>query len=140
MTPTAAATPPVVRYMLLCDDVRPDADNTHCTHIDCVMGTIRSLDDPPFPHLRDQFCVYLVLTECYGGGNAQIRVAFVDVDPEQPIFGSSVRPLDFTGHTPLDLLGVVFRLRDCQFPQAGRYSVQLWYNGQQIEERPLVLR
>ena len=60
--------------------------------------------------------------------------------PEQLVFGSPPHPLDFADHSPLELLGVVFRLVACPFPQAGRYSVQFWYNEQKVEERALQLR
>jgi hypothetical protein len=126
--------------MLLCDDAQPDPDNPSCTHIDCLMGNIVSLEDPPFPLLREQICIYLVLTECHGRGIGQIRVAFSDNEPDQLLFGSPEHDLDFTGYSPLELLGVVFRLRNCLFPQEGRYSVQFWYNHQKIEECPLHLK
>ena len=131
---------PVVRYMLLCDDVRPDPGNPSCTHIDCLMGNLVSLEEPAFPLLREAICVYLVLTECQGRGTGQIRVAFSDSEPEQVLFGSPEHEINFAGQSPLDLLGVVFRLRDCLFPQAGRYAVQFWYNHQKVEERPLRLK
>ncbi|MCI0640243.1 MAG: hypothetical protein L0Y70_14315 [Gemmataceae bacterium] len=131
---------PVVRYMLLCDDVHKDPKKPSCTHIDCLMGNIVSLEDPPFPLLREKVCIYLALTEGHGRGVAQIRVAYVDSEPEQLLFGSPEHDLDFTGHSPLELLGVVFRLKDCPFPQAGRSSVQFWYNHQKVEECPLRLK
>ena len=131
---------PVVRYMLLCDDVRIDPENPACVHIDCLVGNIKSLEEPPFPLIREMLCVYLVLTECYGKGVAQIRVVSVDGEQEQPLFGSPPRSLDFAGHSPLEQIGVVFRLEGCPFPYAGPYSVQFWYNEQKIEERPLRLR
>ena len=131
---------PFVRHMLLCDDVRQDANNPSCTHIDCVMDNIVSLDEPPFPVLRDKICVYLVLTGCHGQGIGQIRVAFADSEPEQPLFGSPERLLDFAGRSPLELVGVIFRLKACLFPQAGRYSVQFWYDNQKVEDRPLRLK
>jgi hypothetical protein len=90
--------------------------------------------------MREQICIYLVLTGCHGEGTGQIRVAFADSDPEQLLFGSPEHKLNFAGHSPLELLGVVFRLRDCLFPKAGRYSVQFWYNSQKVEERPLHLK
>ena len=131
---------PVVQYMILCDDVRVDPENPTCVHVDCLMGNIKSLEDPPFPLLREMLCVYLVLTECHGTRVAQIRVAYTDGEQEQPLFGSPPRQLDFAGHSPLDQLGVVFRLEGCPFPQAGRYAVQFWYNDHKVEERPLRLR
>jgi hypothetical protein len=90
--------------------------------------------------LREQICIYLVLTEGYGSGFAQIRVEYSDSEPAKVLFGSPEHEFDFAGHSPLELLGVVFRLKDCLFPQAGRYSVQFWYNGEKIEERPLRLK
>src|ERR1700686_288113 len=106
---------PIVRYMLLCDDVRIDADRPTCTHVDCLMSTIISLESPPYPLLREGICVYLVLTDCHGQGVGQIRVAYVDGEHEWPVFGSSKHTLDFDGHHPLEILGVVFRITDCEF-------------------------
>jgi uncharacterized protein DUF6941 len=131
---------PIVRYMLLCDDARVDPDNPACTHIDCLMSNIVSLENPPFPLVREMICVYVVLTGCHGNGMAQIRVVFCDPEPEQLCFAFPPHLLDFAGHSPLASLGVVFRLEGCLFPHAGRYSVQFWYNDQKVEERPLRLR
>ena len=131
---------PVVRYMIPCDDVSVDETKSHCVHVECVMGNILSHEDPPFPLVREQICIYLVLTEGHGMGVGQIRVAFVDDEPERLLFGSPEYTIDFRGHTPLELLSVVFRIRDCVFPRAGRYSVQFWYNDRKVEERPLRLR
>jgi hypothetical protein len=126
--------------MLLCDDVRKDANNPSCTHIDCLMGNIVSLELPPFPVLREMICVYLVLTEGRGRGIAQVRVAYVDAEAEQLLFGSPEHEISFENHSPLELLGVVFRLKDCLFPQPGRYAVQFWYDGQKVAEQPLRLK
>ena len=104
------------------------------------MSTIISLEDPAYPLLLELICVYLVLTDCQGRGTGQIRVAFADAEHERPIFGSAPHPFDFTGHSPLELLGITFRIVDCQFPRDGRYVVQFWYNDSIVEERPLELR
>ncbi len=40
-------------------------------------------------------------------------------------------------HSPLEVLGVVFRIEACLFPESGRYAVQFWYNGEMLEERLL---
>jgi hypothetical protein len=126
--------------MLLCEDARINPIRPNCTDLDCLMGIIESREVPPFPLVRDRICIHLVLTDCYGIGTAQIRVAYSDAEPEQLLFGSPEHQLDFTGNSPLELLGVIFRLEGCLFPQAGRYSVQFWYNGAKVEERPLLLR
>jgi hypothetical protein len=131
---------PIVRYMLLCDDVRIDPDKPYCVNIDCLMTNIVSLEEPPFPLVREMFCVYLVLTDCYGKGVGQIRVAYVDGEHEQLLFGSREHELDFTDHTPLEVLSVAFRIEACRFPRAGRYSVQFRYNQELVDEKPLLLR
>ena len=131
---------PLVRYMLICDDVRRDAIVPTCTHIDCLMSTIISREDPPYPLLRATICVYLVLTDCQGRGSGQILVIFADAEDERPIFGSASHPVDFSGRSPLELLGIVFRIQNCPFPQEGRYVVQFWYDDSLLEERPLELR
>lgn len=131
---------PVVRYMLLCDDVREEPDQPNCRHIDCLMSNIVSRENPPFPLVREMVCVLLVLTECQGRGTAQIRVSYEDEEPPRPLFGTRERDIDFTGASPLESLGITFRLQACPFPRAGRYAVQFWYNGVKVEERPLRLR
>ncbi len=131
---------PSIRYMLLCDDVHADADKPACTHVECLMSHIVSLDDPPYPFLREMICVFLVLAECRGRGRVQIRVSFIDDLHEQPLFGSPEHEVDFASVGPLDTVGIPFRLRDCRFPSAGTYSVQFWYNGAKVEERSLQLR
>jgi hypothetical protein len=131
---------PIVRYMVLCDDVRIDPARPTCAHIDCLMSNIVSLEDPPFPLVREMICVYFILTGGHGKGMGQIRVAYMDREHEEPVFGSAEHLLDFSGQSPLDLLGVAFRIEACRFPRAGQYSVQFWYNGEKVEERLLRLR
>jgi hypothetical protein len=131
---------PVVRYMLLCEDVRVDPVRPACTHIECLMSNIVSLEEPPYPLLLEMICVFLVLADCQGRGRVQIRVAFADEEQERPLFGSPEHEVDFSGTSPLEAVGIPFRLRDCRFPSAGTYTVQFWYNGVKIEDRTLRLR
>lgn len=56
-------------------------------------------------------------------------------------WGIGTPPHDVTfGADPLEVIGVPFRIRDCSFPYPGMYSIQFWYNGEKVEERPLRLR
>jgi hypothetical protein len=131
---------PIVRYFILCDGVRADPDRPHCLQVDCLMNSIASLEDPPYPLLRESMCVLLILTACRGQGIGQVRVSYADAHPEQPVFGTQPRPLDFTGRSPLDTVAVSFVIRDCPFPRAGRYAEEFWYNDRLIGEQPLELR
>lgn len=131
---------PIVRYMILSDDVREEVDQPGCWHVDCLMSGIVSLETPPYPLVRELICVFVALTECRGKGTIQIRVAFADETPERPLFGSAAHPVDFANVGPLEVVGIPFRIRACRFPSAGSYAVQLWYNGKKFDERPLRLR
>jgi hypothetical protein len=131
---------PVVRYLLLCDDVREEPDQPNCRHIDGLMSNIVSREVPPYPLVREMICVFLVLTECQGRGIGQVRVAYEDDEPPRALFGSPEGEIDFTGADPLESLGVTYRLEACPFRRPGRYTVQFWYNGAKLAECPLRLR
>jgi hypothetical protein len=57
---------PLVRYFILCDGVHVDPERPQCVQIDCLMNSITSLEDPPYPVLRESMCAFLVLTACRG--------------------------------------------------------------------------
>lgn len=98
---------PGARYMILCEDARVDPARSKCVNIDCLLSNIVSHEDPPFPLLREEVCVYMVLTDCVGNGVGHLRLVDADSEPEVEISRSPAYPLDFTGHTPLELLGVI---------------------------------
>ena len=126
--------------MILCDGVAVDPDRPLCIQIDCLISTIRSIEDPPFPVLRESICVLLCLTACRGEGIGEIKVVCEDDDSDLPLFGSPPRRLLFAEQSPLDVVGIAFRLNDCMFPKAGPYTVQFWYNGRCLCEKSLTLR
>ncbi len=128
---------PIVRYMLLCDDWRVDEDNDHRITIVGLLTSIYALDDPPYPLRYREFCVFLTLAS--GRGVGEGHIVCISEDTDEPVFATRRRTITF-GPDPLEVIGVPFRIRDCTFPRAGRYSVQFWYNGVMLEERPLQLR
>jgi len=128
---------PIVRYMLLCDDWRLDPENRHRLVIDGLMVNVHSTDDPPFPLYYEEFCVFLMLTECRGLAEAQIVCVFEETGAK--VFETPKRKIP-TSKEPLDVVGLPFRIRDSWFPQAGVYSIQFWYDGILVEERPLRMR
>jgi hypothetical protein len=131
------AVAPIVRYMLLCDDWRLDGPNNRRVTIVGLIWNIHSLEDPPYPLVYRELCVFLALTE--GRGQGEGHIACVREDTGQKIFETRKRQIPFPSD-PLEVVGVPFRIRDCSFPEAGRYSVQFWYDGVMLEERPLRLR
>lgn len=128
---------PIVRYMLLCEDWRLDAANTRHVTIVGLISNIHSLDDPPFPLLYRELCVFLALTEGRGLGTGHIVCVYEETG--QTIFQTGKRAIQFSTD-PLEVLGVPFRIRSCPFPFPGMYSIQFWYNDVLVEERPLRLR
>lgn len=128
---------PVVRYMLLCDDWQLDAQNNRRLTIIGLISNIRSVEDPPYPLFYREMCVFLALTEGRGQGEGKIVCVFEESG--QRLFETRGRPISF-GPDPLEVVGVPFRIRDCSFPHAGLFSVQFWYEGELVEQRPMRLR
>jgi hypothetical protein len=128
---------PIVRYMILCDDCDTDSTNARRVNIRGLLTNIRALDQPAYPLLYRQLCVFVALTDGRGTGTA--KVVCILEDSGQPVFETHLRDVNF-GPDPLDVVGVPFRILDCPFPYPGMYSVQFWYIGAMLAERPLRLR
>jgi len=128
---------PVVRYMLLCDDWRLDPANRRRVTIVGLISNIHAIDDPPYPLMYRELCVFLALTDGYGRGDG--KIVCVNEDSGQRIFETRSRPIAF-GPDPLEVVGVPFRIKNCLFPCAALYSVQFWYESEFVEERLLRMR
>jgi hypothetical protein len=126
---------PIVRYMLLCEDWKLDPPRR--VTIIGLISNIHALDESPYPLLCRELCVFLALTECRGQADCQIVCVLEETG--QKVFETPKRVISF-GPDPLEILAVPFRIRDCPFPASGLYSVQFWYDGIMLEERPLRLR
>jgi hypothetical protein len=122
--------------MILCEDWDSDPDAPLCVNILGLLSNIRSLELPPYPFDRD-LCVFLVLTEGRGVGEAQIICVFEETD--QKVFATPKHKIAF-GADPLDVVGVPFQIRHCPFREPGIYLVQFWYYDEKLDERPLRLR
>jgi len=128
---------PVVRYLILCEDVQSEAVEPQRVTLIGLMSSIHSMDDPPFPLLHHEFCAFLQLTSCRGPAHGHIEIRYADSD--EVIYCTQKRLIAFVSD-PLEVMGVNFRLRGCLFPRAGLYSVQFWYNDIKLAEQPLLLR
>ncbi len=128
---------PVVRYMILCEDWSTDPHNPRRVNILGLLSNIRSVDEPAYPLLLPELCIFLALTEARGQGTAQITCVLEE--DGRKIFATPRREVTFPPD-PLEVIGVPFRIRDCLFPKAGLYSIQFWYNETMVEQRPLRLR
>jgi hypothetical protein len=131
------AVQPVVRYMILCEDWGTDPQNPRRVNIFGLLSNIHSAAQPPYPLVYPELCVFLALTEGRGTGMAQIVCAFEETG--QRVFHSPPRKVKF-GPDPLEVTVLPIRVRNCKFPFPGMYSLQFWYNGHEVQERPLRLR
>ena len=127
----------MVRYLIVCEDVLTDPGNPRRRTLVGLISAIRSLEEPPFPILYRELCVFLQLTD--GRGAADGRVEIQHADSGQAVFRTRTRTIPF-GNDPLEIVGVTFRIRDCLFQAGGLYWVQFWYNEQMIAQQPLLLR
>ncbi len=132
-----AAIPPVVRYMLVCDDWRLDGPTNRRVSIFGLIWNINAAGEQSYPLRCREMCVFLALTAGRGQGVARITCVFEETG--EAVFQTGERAIPFPPD-PLEVVGVPFRIRDLSFPKPGRYSVQFWYDGVQVEERPLQLR
>jgi hypothetical protein len=128
---------PTVRYLILCEDVQTDPDNPRRVTLVGLLSAIRSVEQPLFPLLYRELCVFLQLTECRGPADGRVEVRHAESD--QAVFRTRTRTIPFASD-PLEVVGVTFRLRNCLFQAPGLYWVQFWYNEQMIAQQPLVLR
>jgi hypothetical protein len=131
-----AALLPVVRHILICEDIRVDPANPQRVSLLNLIGVIRSLAQPPFPFRYPEFCVYVQLTECRGGGD--VRLEIEEADTGTSIFQTLTRTVSL-GNDPLKARGLPFRIRNCSFPSAGLYWLQFWYNNIKLDQEPFVL-
>lgn len=128
---------PTVRYLIVCEDVKPDPDHPRRVSLHGLISAIRSVDHPPFPLLYRELCVFLQLTECRG--DAESRIEIQHADSHRIVFRTRTRTISF-GNDPLEVIGVTFRIRNCLFHEPGLYWVQFWYNELMIAQQPLVMR
>ena len=128
---------PTVRYLIVCEDIQTDVDHPRRITLAGLMSAIRSMEDPPYPLIHPEFCVFVQLTECRG--NAACRIEIQHADTGQLVVRTKARIMPLPSD-PLEVYGMAFRIRNCLFLTSGLYWVQLWYNEQVIEQQPLVLR
>lgn len=127
---------PIVRHLIVCDDIVVDQRNPLKVSTVGLISTIRSTGESPFPLRLAEFCVYTELTECRGSGELYLKV--VQADTEQVVFESDQRVVRFAG-SPLDITALAFRIRNCRFSRAGLNWVQLWHARNLLAQQPLLL-
>lgn len=128
---------PVVRHMLLCDDIQRSPQRPRKVDI---LGLTRVIIVPPdatFPFSLPVLTVYLELTS--GRGSGQVKIIGVEADTNEVVFETPERPVQFSDN-PLAVQGLVFRILGATFPASGLYWVRFCYNGKVLAEQPLAVR
>jgi hypothetical protein len=128
---------PVVRYLIPCEDYLVDPAHPNKISLINLIVAIRSLEQPPFPALREEFCVFLMLSN--GRGSGRLSLSIVQADTDEVILKTSERTMAFSNN-PLDVVGLPIRFKDCGFPAAGLYWIQVWFDDQLIGEQDLLLK
>lgn len=127
--------PPEVRYFILADLVSASSNNLQRANIQGLLTHLR-VRGQPFPVVHPLFYTLLLLTNCSGAGDLQIRVMF---EPTQfTIYRSPTHPVRFSG-APDDTFGSFWQVRNCSFPSLGLYFVECLYSGGVIARQPLTV-
>ena len=133
-----ATIPPIIRHMILCDDVSQQGSTAIIKHtLQGVTHSIRAKPGESFPITHPELCVYVTFTG--GSGTGRIEVVIVDADTEEQVFGSPEHDYQH----PADrhaLMGIAFRLQRCVFPRPGLYWVEFRHDGVTLARVPLVVR
>ena len=127
---------PDVLYLILCDDARIDPNNLLRINIYGLMTRIRSTAIPPFPVMQPLLSALLVLSGCQGTGLLTLRI--VRSEDGSVVFRNRPRPVRFAGD-PSESIGITFRVRNCSFPAAGVYWVEIEYDGTILIRQRLLL-
>jgi hypothetical protein len=127
---------PEAWYLILCNDVQVDPHNALRLNILGLITHIRSRTKPPFPHIRPLLRVLSVLTRCQGIGELSLRI--VEEGTGRVVFRNPPRRVRFAGSLQ-EAVGVVFAVRNCSFPAAGLYWVELIYSGTVVARQGLTL-
>ncbi|MGL6072900.1 MAG: DUF6941 family protein [Fimbriiglobus sp.] len=128
---------PTVRYLIVCEDIQVDPQHPRRVTIVGLISAIRSIEQPAYPLLYQELCVFVQLTGCRNAAEARIEINHADSG--ETLFKTLTRTVPF-GNDPLEVVGVVFRIRNCQFLLPGLYWIQFWCNEQMLSQQPLILR
>lgn len=129
---------PVVRYMIVCDDVLTDPQRPGKPMlVGLICLVMPQGPEPRYPFVLDQMCVFLILTEGRGTGSCQLKLVIEETG--QVVWETQPQAVVF-GPDPLALRGLVFRDHQVPFPAPGVFLVQFWYDGQLLAQQPVSAR
>jgi len=128
---------PLVRYMIVCEDVRRQPSNPSRIDLIGLLSAMTPNVEPAYPYVCPNVCVFVLLTECRGDGNGRIEI--VESDTGRTVRLTKLRRIKLPTN-PLAIEGFFFRLEGTVFPRAGLYDFVFWYNEAPLERQPLEMR
>jgi hypothetical protein len=134
----ANAIPPVVRYMIPCDEAIVDPQQPGKITIVGLTTVVKWPAEATTAFRLEKLVVLLILAGGRGVGSG--RIVCVNEETGQPLFGSADRPVSFEGTNPSLPYGVTFKLLDCRFPGPGEYSIQFELDGEVLSRQTLIVR
>jgi hypothetical protein len=66
---------PVVRYLIAGEDIHTDPTTPRKVTLTNLISAIRSLQQPLFPLLYRELCVFVQMTECRGAADFKLSIA-----------------------------------------------------------------
>ena len=128
---------PVIRNMILCEDVVADPDNHRRISLIGLLSAIHSTGEIPYPLLYREICVYVQMTECTGAGDFGVQT--YQADTGDLVFETKTYQHHFSTD-PLELHGIVSRMKNCRFSEPGPYWFEFCYDGSVEAWCSLVMR
>jgi hypothetical protein len=107
---------PVVRHMLLCDDVQRDEEQPNRFNVLGLANAIRFAPESEFPVRQRLLTVLLLLSG--GRGSGQVHLVGVHADSNEAVFQTPPRTVHFAAD-PVAVQALIFRVLDVPFPQPG---------------------
>ncbi len=130
---------PTLRHVIACEDIRSAPEHPRKVSLINLVSAIHSVEQPPFPFLYRELCVFVQMSECRG--SADIAMTIVQADTGTSAFSGLAKAWRANlPNDPLKLVGLPFRIRDIEFTEPGLYWIQFWYNGTMLSQEPLVVR
>ncbi len=127
---------PIVKSIVLCEDVLPGPKETGNVHLINAFSAIRPRGEFPFPYHPTKFCIFLELTDAEGAGNGWVAIR--DAATDEIIFSGGEHAIHFEHR--LRIKRVNFAIKGCVFPAPGLHLIEFFLQDQWIVDRPLEIK
>ncbi|MGL4553597.1 MAG: DUF6941 family protein [Gemmataceae bacterium] len=125
---------PLGKIVYVCDDVLQDPV-VGKFHILGAFNFVRIPPDGSFPYRLDRLCVFAQLAG--GLGTSLVEVKVIEAAAGSELFGSPAYRVTFRGGN--SVTSVLIRMLNCPFPGPGTYLVQLYCQGEFLDDRRLTV-